>query len=84
MEKRRLNVSFMLVVRTILSINQITMGLLFLQLMNQIECVEMDQAKDGQKFMMTVLRYIEEHYRDGELSDLTKEMHYALYMSYFH
>lgn len=61
------------------SINQMTMGLLFLQLMNQIDRVETDGAEDGQKFMMTVLRFIEEHYRDGELSDLAEEMHYDLY-----
>ena len=61
------------------SINQMTMGLLFLQLMNQIDRVETDGAKEGQKFMMTVLGFIEEHYRDGELSELAEEMHYDLY-----
>lgn len=61
------------------SINQMTMGLLFLQLMNHIDRVETDDAQEGQKFMMTVLGYIEEHYRDGELSDLAEEMHYDLY-----
>lgn len=61
------------------SINQMTMGLLFLQLMNHIDRVETDEAKEGRKFMMTVLMFIEEHYRDGELSDLAEEMHYDLY-----
>lgn len=61
------------------SINQITMGLLFLQLMNHIDRVETDDAKEGRRFMMTVLMFIEEHYRDGELSDLAEEMHYDLY-----
>ena len=28
---------------------------------------------------MTVLSYIEEHYRDGELSELAGELHYDLY-----
>lgn len=61
------------------SINQITMGLLFLQLMNQIDRVETDETDEVQRFMMTVLSYIEEHYRDGELSDLAEELHYDLY-----
>lgn len=61
------------------SINQATMGLLFLQLMNQIDRVETDEASDGQKLIMTVLGYIEEHYRDGELSQLAGELHYDLY-----
>jgi AraC-like DNA-binding protein/mannose-6-phosphate isomerase-like protein (cupin superfamily) len=60
------------------SINQVTMGLLFLQLMNQIDRVETDAADEAQKFTMTVLSYIEEHYRDGELSDLADELHYDL------
>lgn len=55
------------------------MGLLFLQLMNQIDRVETDGTTEEQKLMMTVLGYIEEHYRDGELSELAEQMHYDLY-----
>lgn len=61
------------------SINQATMGLLFLQLLNQTDKVATDAADEGQKFMMTVLSYIEEHYREGELSVLAGQMHYDLY-----
>lgn len=61
------------------SINQVTMGLLFLQLMNQIDKVETDESDEEQKFVIKVLGYIEEHYRDGELSKLAAEMHYDLY-----
>ena len=61
------------------SINQATMGLLFLQLMNQIERMETDSITKDQKLMMTVLGYIEEHYRDGELADLAERLHYDLY-----
>ena len=61
------------------SINQVTMGLLFLLLMNQIDRVETDGHDEAQKFTMTVLSYIEEHYRDGELSELAAELHYDLY-----
>lgn len=60
------------------SINQITMGLLFLQLMNHIDCVETDRNDEGDRMIMLVLGYIEEHYRDGELSELAAELHYDL------
>ena len=61
------------------SINQVTMGLLFLLLMNQIDRVETDGHDESQKLMMTVLSYIEEHYKDGELSELAAELHYDIY-----
>lgn len=61
------------------SINQVTMGLLFLQLVNHIDRVETDGGDENGRFIMTVLNYIEEHYRDGELSDLAVELHYDLY-----
>lgn len=61
------------------SINQVTMGLLFLHLMNYIDRVETNEADEEQRFMMTVLSYVEEHYRDGELSSLAQELHYDLY-----
>ncbi len=61
------------------SINQVTMGLLFLQLMNQMDKIETDQADGEQRFVIKVLGYIEEHYRDGELSDLAAKMHYDIY-----
>lgn len=60
------------------SINQITMGLLLLQLLNYIDTVETGE-QSGQKLVMTVLGYIEEHYREGELSDLAQTLHYDLY-----
>ncbi|MCR5754253.1 MAG: AraC family transcriptional regulator [Acetatifactor sp.] len=61
------------------SINQITMGLLFLQLLNHVESADMESGDDGQKLMLTVLGYIEEHYRDGELRQLAKQLHYDIY-----
>lgn len=60
------------------SIQQATMGLLFLQLMNQIERMETAEADKQQKLIMDVLSYIEEHYRDGELDDLAKQLHYDM------
>lgn len=54
--------------------NQITMGLLFLQLMNHTDKMEVAKNAYEQEFLMTVLQYIEEHYRDGELNLLASQM----------
>ena len=61
------------------SINQVTMGLLFLQLMNHMDKLETDAGAGQQKLVITVLSYIEEHYREGELSKLAEELHYDVY-----
>lgn len=59
------------------SINQATMGLLFIQLMNHMDRLQTDKGNESQKLMITVLSYIEDHYRDGELGSLAKELHYS-------
>lgn len=61
------------------SINQITMGLLFLQLMNHTDRMETGSGSRQQRMMFHVLGYVEEHYRDGELSELAGLLHYDLY-----
>lgn len=61
------------------SINQVTMGLLFLQLMNHMDKMETDENSARQKLMITVLSYIEEQYRDGELAELAKTLHVDMY-----
>lgn len=61
------------------SMNQITMGLLLLQLLNYADTLEISQNDDNQKLMIRVLSYIEENYKDGELSTLANELHYDLY-----
>ncbi len=60
------------------SINQYTMGLLFLQLMNHTDKAVYGEEMSEQMVIMSVLKYVEEHYRDGELSDLAGLMHYDL------
>ena len=60
------------------SIQQATMGLLFLQLMNQIDRMETSEEDKEQKLIMGVLSYIEEHYRDGELEQLAENLHYDM------
>ena len=61
------------------SINQVTMGLLFLQLVNHIDRMETNAENQSQKLVIDVLGYIEEHYRDGELTQLAKLLNYDAY-----
>lgn len=61
------------------SINQATMGLLFLQLMNCMDQLETDGVTKQQKLVISVLSYIENHYRDGELTELADALHYDIY-----
>ncbi len=53
------------------SINQITMGLLILQLMNQTEKVRVGENNTDSEKMLRVYRYIDENYKDGELTELS-------------
>lgn len=61
------------------SINQATMGLLFLQLMNHMEHMETNTENRKQKLIIDVLGYIEENYRDGELTRLAGVLNYDVY-----
>ena len=61
------------------SINQVTMGLLFIQLMNHMDKLETDAESKQQQLVISVLQYVEEHYKDGELSDLAEQLHYDFY-----
>lgn len=61
------------------SINQTTMGLLILQLMNHMDKLETDEGSSEQKLIITVLSYIEEHYRDGELRELSNHLHHDFF-----
>lgn len=61
------------------NINQYTMGLLFLQLLNHTDKMLVDQDHQHQTLIVQVLSYIEEHYRDGELVALAGKLHYDVY-----
>lgn len=61
------------------SMNQTTMGLLFLHLLNYTDKVAIGQDHLEQELTFAVLSYIEEHYRDGELSALAGDLNYDLY-----
>lgn len=58
------------------SINQLTMGLLFVQLLNHTD--KLSVGNKEQDAIVWVLRYIEEHYADGSLSDIASQLHYDL------
>ncbi len=61
------------------SINQVTMGLMILQLLNYTEKVSVGKNQYEQELAIRLLRYIEENYRDGKLSELAEVMHCDLY-----
>jgi AraC-like DNA-binding protein len=55
---------------------QMTMGLLFAQLMNHTDALQFETQE--QNALIGVLRYIEEHYRDGSLTEIAARLHYEL------
>lgn len=55
---------------------QLTMGLLFAQLLNHTEALQFESEE--QNAVVSVLRYLEENYRDGSLSDAARQLHYEL------
>lgn len=56
------------------NINKITMGLLFLNLMNHTEVLSYQNRE--QKLKMQILNYIEERYKGGSLEELSHFLHY--------
>ena len=61
------------------SINQITMGLLFLQLMHYTDKISHTSEGFDQRLIFQVLGYIDENYRDGELTELSSMLGYDIY-----
>ena len=56
------------------SIHQMTMGLLFVELMNLTD--RLSVGEKSKENLLRVLTYIEEHYRDGSLTELAAALHY--------
>ncbi len=56
------------------SINQSTMGLLILQLLNHTD--KLTYVNPEEQIVMQVLSYIEEHYKNGSLTELATDLHY--------
>lgn len=61
------------------SINQVTMGLLFLQLMNHTDKLSVGKNRYDEELTIQILRFIEENYKEGQLTDLAEELHCDLY-----
>ncbi len=59
------------------NINQTTFGLLFLNLLNHTD--KLDMPETSRKAVMGVFKYIEENYRTASLSEMADNMHYDLY-----
>ncbi|MBS5079608.1 MAG: AraC family transcriptional regulator [Clostridiales bacterium] len=60
-------------------INQTTMGLLFMQLVNATDCIEAGNQEQHQDlFIMQVLKYIEENYKVATLSEIAGEMNQSV------
>lgn len=64
-------------------INQTTMGLLFLQLMNYVDKLEQDKETvgidGGNRISFATLKYVEENYRNGSLSELAADLNMSVY-----
>lgn len=61
------------------SCTQITMGLLFLQLLNCMDKMETGGSKYDTEIAAAVLSYINGHYKNGTLSELAGQMGYDVY-----
>ena len=61
------------------SCNQITMGLLFLQLLDCMDKAETGGSRFDTEITGAVLSYINEHYKNGSLSELAAELNYDVY-----
>lgn len=61
------------------SSNQITMGLLLLQLLNHMDRMETGTSRYEQEFIVGVLNYIEGHYKKGSLAELAGLMKQDIY-----
>jgi AraC-like DNA-binding protein len=60
------------------SIQQATMGVLLMHLMNYMDRARVGSGKEDQELTMSILRYVEDNYRDGELGELAGMLHYDL------
>lgn len=59
--------------------NQITMGLLLLELLNYMDKMETGSSRFDKDLTGVVLNYVEEHYKNGTLSELAEFLGYDIY-----
>ncbi len=60
-------------------LNQTTMGLLFMQLINHVDKLKTGANALDHEILAKVYQFVEEHYQDGELSELANTLGYDLY-----
>ncbi len=60
------------------SINKITMGLLILQLLNHTDKITVGKDNLNQDILVRTYEFVEENYKDGELTDLAEKLGYEL------
>jgi len=58
-------------------VSQMTMALLFMQLMGHTETLATPDSEEAS--ILKVLSYVESHYADGSLTELAQQLHYDLY-----
>ena len=54
-------------------INQVTMGLLFLNLLEHTDAIRVSRRSYEQEVMFALLRYIDEHFQDATLSAFARD-----------
>ena len=59
------------------NINQVTMGLLFIQLLNHMDTLEHQSKQEAA--ILQVYKYIEQNYKNGSLYEVAKLLHYDFY-----
>lgn len=59
------------------NINQTTMGLLFMQLLNHTDMLVYETRED--RAIMDIFRYIEDNYKNGSLTEASRLLHYDFY-----
>ncbi len=61
------------------TINQVTMGLIFLHLSNNMDTIGADSAQDYEDLLVSAaLQYIRNHYRDASLTVFAEKMHHSV------
>ncbi len=60
------------------SINKVTMGLLILQLLNNVDKMTIGKDNLDQDILVKTYEFVEENYKDGELTDLAEKLGYEI------
>lgn len=61
------------------AINQISMGLLFLNLVNYSDRIRFESGDGKSNLQLAILNYVEDHYADGKLADLAESLGYDFF-----